>query len=148
MRRSSRLAKESARLRRGALGAEFFLVSFFVSVVKAATKERLLLEIEEQVRTGLGALDLTVPVVEKLIEAFDVPRYQSRFLFRSRIPGDVEILFVRVGAADKADIGTRIARAAKRKCLYEQVASRLVELHEITETVSLPVNLTALTEPE
>src|SRR5687767_7574591 len=99
MRRSGRLAKESARLPRGALGAKFFLVSFFVPVVKAATEKRLLLEIEEQVRTGLRALDLTVPVIEKLIEALDVPRYQSRFLFRSRIPGDVEIVFVRVSAA-------------------------------------------------
>jgi len=52
MRRSGRLAKESTRLRRGALGAKFFLVSFFVPVVKAATEERLLWKIEEQVRTG------------------------------------------------------------------------------------------------
>src|SRR5688572_21759551 len=146
MRRASRLAKERASLCRRALGAKFFLVSFLKSVVKAAANERLLLEIKEQVRTRLAALNSSVPIVEKLIEAFDIPRYQSRFLFRSGIPGDVEIVFVRVSAAHKADIRTEIARAAKRECLNEQVSAGLIDLRQVTESISFPVHLTTLTE--
>ena len=70
-------------------------------------------------RTRLAALNSSLPIVEKLIEALDVPRYEARFLFRSRIPRDVEIVFVRVGAAYEADVRAEVARAAERERLNE-----------------------------
>src|ERR1041384_2742528 len=133
-------------MRVGALCAELFFVVLLVVVVEAAADEGLLLEIEEGVRAGAPTLNPPLPIVERLIKALDVPRDEPRFLFRRRIPLDVELIAVGVGAAREAHVGAEVARAPVGRALQEEMATRLLILRVVAQPVAVAIDEAALAE--
>src|SRR5438045_8420617 len=67
-------------------------------------------------------------------------------MFGRRVPGPVQIVFVGVRAADKANVRAEVARSAKGAALNKQMPAGFGVLAEISQSVAAAINLPSLTK--
>src|ERR1041385_8020880 len=92
------------------------------------------------------ALQTARPVIDGLIEAFDVPGHEARLLFRRRVPRRVEIVFVCVRATDKANVRAEVASPAEGGRLDKEVPAGFRVLAQISQAVAGAIDLPPVAE--